>query len=77
MGDDAIYMADEPYKQTPLEHGDRGMYTKMKCRCMACTKANRDYQREYMRQRRMKQRAINVESYVEDDSNDDDSQLRF
>lgn len=77
MGDDAIYMADEPNEPKALEHGDRGMYTKMKCRCPECTKANRDYQREYMRTRRERQRAVATESRVEGDNNDNDTPLRF
>lgn len=32
-----------------LKHGRRGTYTNRGCRCEACSKANRDYQRPYMR----------------------------
>jgi hypothetical protein len=32
-----------------LIHGRRSTYTNHGCRCEACAKANRDYQRPYMR----------------------------
>jgi len=36
-------------RNVKMKHGTRSTYTNYKCRCPACKKANRDYQRPYMR----------------------------
>lgn len=34
-----------------MNHGTRHGYANLKCRCGECTKANREYQKEYLRKR--------------------------
>jgi hypothetical protein len=38
------------------KHGTRSKYVNEKCRCKACTKANRDWQRPYWRAKVAKER---------------------
>lgn len=38
------------------EHGTKSMYTHGNCRCEACTKANSDYSKHFMRQYRNKKK---------------------
>lgn len=36
-----------------MRHGTRSMYVRERCRCAACVQVNRDYQRDYLRRRRV------------------------
>jgi len=47
---------------TPLKegvtptHGIRSTYVNLKCRCVECTRANREYMRPYMREWKQRRR---------------------